>query len=189
MKAPQIVIGVVAVLALAGGGFAAGMTFERSQTPSTNAAGAAGATGARGGTGGRGVFGPGGTGAAAGQQPLTGRILAVNDGSITIAAVERGLGGQNAQASASPATTSQIVLVGTSTRIVKTTEADVKLSDLKVNDQITVVGTTDTTGMVSATAIVVGSTNILGQLFGSQTGSAGLGGGGARPSASPSKAP
>jgi hypothetical protein len=189
MKAPQIVIGVVAVLALAGGGFAAGMTFERSQTPSTNAAGATGATGARGGTGGRGVFGPGGTGAAAGQQPLTGRILAVNDGSITIAAVERGLGGQNAQASASPATTSQIVLVGTSTRIVKTTEADVKLSDLKVNDQITVVGTTDTMGMVSATAIVVGSTNILGQLFGSQTGSAGLGGGGARPSASPSKAP
>jgi hypothetical protein len=189
MKAPQIVIGVVAVLALAGGGFAAGMTFERSQTPSTNAAGATGATGARGGTGGRGVFGPGGTGAAAGQQPVTGRILAVNDGSITIAAVERGLGGQNAQASASPATTSQIVLVGTSTRIVKTTEADVKLSDLKVNDQITVVGTTDTTGMVSATAIVVGSTNILGQLFGSQTGSAGLGGGGARPSASPSKAP
>jgi hypothetical protein len=189
MKAPQIVIGVVAVLALAGGGFAAGMTFERSQTPSTNAAGVTGATGARGGTGGRGVFGPGGTGAAAGQQPVTGRILAVNDGSITIAAVERGLGGQNAQASASPATTSQIVLVGTSTRIVKTTEADVKLSDLKVNDQVTVVGTTDTTGMVSATAIVVGSTNILGQLFGSQTGSAGLGGGGARPSASPSKAP
>jgi hypothetical protein len=188
MKAPQIVIGVVAVLALAGGGFAAGMTFERSQTPSTNAAGVTGATGARGGTGGRGVFGPGGTGAAAGQQPVTGRILAVNDGSITIAAVERGLGGQNAQASASPATTSQIVLVGTSTRIVKTTEADVKLSDLKVNDQITVVGTTDTTGMVSATAIVVGSTNILGQLFGSQTGSAGLGGG-ARPSVSPSKAP
>jgi hypothetical protein len=60
MRAPQIVIGVVAVLALAGSGFAAGMTFERSQTPSTNAAGATGATGARGGTGGRGVFGPGG---------------------------------------------------------------------------------------------------------------------------------
>ncbi len=86
------------------------------------------------------------------------------------------------------ATTSQIVLIGASTRIVKTTEADVKLSDLKVNDQVTVVGTTDATGMVSATAIVVGSTNILGQLFGSQTGNARLGGG-ARPSASPTKAP
>jgi trimeric autotransporter adhesin len=188
MKTPQIVIGVVAALALAGGGFAAGMTFERSQNTAATT-GATGATGARGGgTGGRGAFG-GGTGAAAGgQQPVTGRILAVNDGSITVAAVERGLGGANAQASASPATTSEIVLVGASTRIVKTTEADVKLSDLKVNDQVTVVGTTDATGMVSATAIVVGSTNILGQLFGSQTGNAGLGGGG-RPSPSPTKAP
>ena len=188
MKAPQIVIGVVAALALAGGGFAAGMTFDKSQTPSTNTAGTTGATGARGGSGARGGFGAGGTGAATGQQPVTGRILAVNDGSITIAAVDRALGGQNAQASASPATTSEIVLVGASTRIVKTTEVDVKLSDLKVNDQITVVGTTDATGMVSATAIVVGSTNILGQLFGSQTGNAGLGGG-ARPSATPTKAP
>jgi hypothetical protein len=185
MKTPQIVIGVVAALALAGGGFAAGMTFDRSQTSTTNTTGATGATGARGGTGARGAFG-GGTGAAAGQQPVTGRILAVNDGSITIAAVDRALGGQNAQAS--PATTSEIVLVGGTTRIVKTTEADVKLSDLKVNDQITVVGTTDATGMVSATAIVVGSTNLLGQLFGSQTGNGGLGGG-ARPTASPTKAP
>jgi hypothetical protein len=186
MKAPQIVIGVVAALALAGGGFAAGMTFDKAQTPAANTAGttgATGATGARGGSGARGGFG-GGAGAAAGQQAVTGRILAINDGSITIAAVDRGLGGQNAQASASPATTSEIVLVGGTTRIVKTTEADVKLGDLKVNDQITVVGTTDATGMVSATAIVVGSTNILGQLFGN----GGLGGG-ARPSASPSKAP
>jgi hypothetical protein len=172
MKTPQIVIGVVAALALAGGGFAAGLTFERSQNTAATT-GATGATGTRGGgTGGRGAFG-GGTGAAAGgQQPVTGRILAVNDGSITVAAVERGLGGPNAQASASPATTSEIVLVG----------------DLKVNDQVTVVGTTDATGMVSATTIVIGSTNILGQLFGSQTGNAGLGGGG-RASPSPTKAP
>ena|SRR5438309_6191551 len=189
MKAPQIAIGVVAALALAGGGFAAGMTFDKAQATNTNTAGATGATGARGATGGRGGFGgAGGTGALAGQQPVTGRILAVNDGSITVAAVERGPGGQGAQASA-PATTSQIVLVGTTTRIVKTTETDVKLADLKVNDQVTVIGTTDSTGMVSATAIVVGSTNVLGQLFGSQTGTAGLGGGGARPSASPTKAP
>ena len=185
MKAPQIVIGIAAALVLAGSGFAAGMTFDKSQSPTTTT-GATGATGARGGSGARGAFGGGGT--VAGQQPVTGRILAVNDGSITVAAVERGQGGANAQASASPATSSQIVLVGTTTRIVKTTETDVKLSDLKVNDQVTVIGTTDTTGMVSATAIVVGSTNILGQLFGSQTGNAGLGGG-ARLSPSPTKAP
>src|SRR5256885_118366 len=183
MKTPQIVIGVVAALALAGGGFAAGMTFDRSQTPTATAAGTTGASGTRGASGARGGFG-GGTGAATGQQPVTGRILAINDGSITIAAVDRAPGGQNAQASASPATTSEIVLVGASTRIVKTTEADVKLGDLKVNDQVTVVGTTDATGMVSATTIVVGSTNILGQLFGN----GGLGGG-ARPTASPTKAP
>ena len=189
MRTPQIIIGVVAALALAGGGFAAGMTFDRSQTPAASTSGATGATGARGASGARGGFGAGGgAGSTGGQQPVTGRILAVNDGSITIAAIDRGAGGQNAQASASPATTSQIVLVGATTRIVKTTEADVKLSDLKVSDQVTVVGTTDTTGMVSATAIVVGSTNILGQLFGSQTGTGGLGGG-ARPSASPTKAP
>jgi hypothetical protein len=188
MRGPQIVIGVVAALALAGGGFAAGMTFDKSQTPTTGATGATGGTGARGGSGARGNFG-GGAGALGGQQPVIGRILAVNDGSITVAAVERGQGGANAQASASPATTSQIVLIGASTRIVKTTETDVRLNDLKVNDQVTVIGTTDTTGMVSATAIVVGSTNILGQLFGSQTGTAGLGTGGAKPSASPSKAP
>ena len=181
MKAPQIVIGVVAALALAGGGFAAGMTFDKAQNPATSTAGATGASGARGGTGARGGFGGGGTGAVAGQQPVTGRIIAVNDGSITIAAVDRGQGGQNAPTSASPATTSEIVLVGTSTRIVKTSETDVKLSDLKVNDQVTVVGTTDTTGMVSATTILVGVTNVIGQLFG--------GGGGARPTASPTKAP
>jgi hypothetical protein len=189
MKAPQLAIGVVAALALAGGGFAAGMTFDKVQATSvTNTTGATGATGVRGGSGARGGLGGAGTGALAGQQPVTGRILAVNDGSITVAVVERAVGGANAQASASPATTSQIVLIGTSTRIVKTTETDVKVSDLKVNDQVTVLGTTDTTGMVSATAIVVGSTNILGQLFGSQTGTAGLGGG-VRPSASPTRAP
>lgn len=187
MRTPQIVIGVVAALALAGGGFAAGMTYDKAQAASTTTTtGASGASGARGGTGARGAFG-GGTGALAGQVPVTGRVLAVNDGSITVAAVERGQGGPNAQASASPATTSQIVLVGTNTRIVKTTETDVRLGDLKVNDQVTVVGITDATGMVSATAIVVGSTNILGQLFG--TGGAGQGGGGARPTASPTKAP
>ena len=192
MKKPHIVIGVIAALALAGGGFAAGMTFDRAQntTASTNTTGATGASGARGAAGARGGLGAGGTGALAGQQPVTGRILAINDGSITVAAIDRALGGASAQASASPATTSQIVLVGGTTRIVKTTEADVKLSDLKVNDQVTVVGTTDTAGLVSATAIVVGSTNILGQLFGSQTGTAGLGGGGgARPSPSPTRAP
>jgi hypothetical protein len=168
------------------------MTYERGQAgASANAGttGGSGAAGARGGSGARQFPGTGGGGTAGGQVPLTGRVLAVNDGSITVAAVERGQGGQGAAAGASPATTTQIVLVGGSTRIVKTTEADVKLSDVKVNDQVTIVGTTDATGMVSATTIVVGATNILGQLFGSQTGNAGLGGGRPGASATPTRAP
>ena len=67
MKAPQIVIGVVAALALAGGRFAAGMTFDKAQTPSTNTAGATCASGSRGGTGARGHEA---VGIAAAQRPL-----------------------------------------------------------------------------------------------------------------------
>ena len=185
MKPIQIIIGIVAVLALAGGGFAAGMTYAGAQTPTTTGATATtGTTGARGGSGGRAAFGQGGTAA---QQAVVGRVLAVNEGSITIAAVDRSQG--QPSPGASPATTSQIVLVGTNTRIVKTTETDVKLGDIKLNDQVTVVGTTDATGMVGATAIVVGSTNVLGQLFGSQTGTPGGFGGRPGASAAPTKAP
>ena len=185
MKTPQIVIGAVAALALAGGGFAAGMTYEKGQSPaSTNDTTTQSTTGR--GAGGRGAFG--GSGAAGVLQPVVGRVLAVNDGSITVAAVERGQG-QNAQAGASPATQSQIVLVGANTRIVRTTETDVKLADIKPNDQVTVVGTTDSTGMVSAAAIVVGQTNIFGQLFGSQTGNPVLLGGRGGATPAPTKAP
>src|SRR5262249_52415321 len=154
-------IGAVVALALAGGGFAAGMTYEKAQTPAsaTTTTGQTGARGASGARGGSGAFVVGNLG---GQQPVTGRVLAVNDGSITVAAVDRAQG----QGGASPAATSELVLVGASTRIVKTTETDVKLSDIKVNDQVTVIGTPDSTGMVSATAIVVGGTNVIGQLFG-----------------------
>src|SRR5207244_4131576 len=97
MKTPQIVIGAVAALALAGGGFAAGMTYEKSQSSTPTA--------------------------ATTTQTTTGR------------------------------------------------------------------GATDSTGMVSATAIVVGQTNILGQLFGTQTGNPGALGGRTGPPPSPTKAP
>jgi hypothetical protein len=112
-----------------------------------------------------------------GGQALTGRILSVNDGSITIEVRQPGAQG------ASPTVTSQIVLVGASTRIVKTVEADIKLGDLKANDQVTIVGATDASGNVAATAIIAGG-NALQGLFG--------GPGGARaasPSASASAKP
>ena len=175
MKSSQVVIAAVLGLALLGGGFAAGMTVGRGGTPATSGASASpsGPAG-RLGAGGAAAAGRLGGQAAGGQQLLTGRVISVNDGSITVEVRQPGAQG------ASPTVTSQIVLVGGSTRIVRTSETDIKATDLKANDQIQIVGTTDTTGSVSATAIVVGG-NALQNLFGGQ-------GGGAR-GASPSPSP
>jgi len=157
MKPLHIVIGVVLALALAGGGFAAGMTVGRggagepAASPSPSGAAARGAVGQRLGQGGAGALG---------AQATVGRILSVNDGSITIETRQPGAQG------ASPTVSSQIVLVGGSTRIVKTTETEIKLSDLKANDQVTIVGTTDANGNVSATAIVAGGNALQGVLGG-----------------------
>ncbi|HUG05178.1 MAG TPA: hypothetical protein VMQ78_01390 [Candidatus Limnocylindria bacterium] len=156
MKPLHIVIGVVAALALAGGGFAAGMTVGRgdataSASPSDAAGRGAGAIGQRLGQGGA----PGAAGAVGGQA-VTGRILSVNDGSITVEVRQAGVAG------ASPTVTSQIVLVGGSTRLVKTAETEITLGDLRANDQVTIVGTTDANGNVSATAIVAGGNAIQG---------------------------
>jgi hypothetical protein len=180
----QIIVGVVAALVLFGGGFAVGMTIGRGSEPAKEAtASPSGAAAGRGGfVGGAGGAGRAGAGGAAGQQILAGRVISVNDGSVTVEVRTGGAQG------ASPTVTSQIVLVGTSTRIVKTTETDIKASDLKANDQIQIVGTTDATGNVAATAIIVGG-NALNQLFGGAGfgGPGGAGGAGAsgRPSPTP----
>ncbi len=168
MKPAQIAIAAVIALLLAGGGFAAGMTVgkgsanEASASASPSGAAGRGAITGRAGQGGA----QGGSGAAGGQA-MAGRILSVNDGSITIEVRQGGTQG------ASPTVTSQIVLVGSTTRIVKTVETDIKLTDLKANDQVTIVGTTDASGNVSATAIVAGG-NALQGLFGGQGGPGGL---------------
>ena len=182
MKPLHIVIGIVAALALAGGGFAAGMTVARGTGTASDNTAAASPSGAaaRGAITGR--VGQGGQGAAGalGGQAVTGRILSVNDGSITIEVRQPGAQG------ASPTVSSQIVLIGGSTRIVKTAETDIKIGDLKANDQVTIVGTTDASGNVSATAIVAGG-NALQGLFGGQGGPGGARG--ASPSPSPSARP
>jgi hypothetical protein len=180
MKTSQIMIGVVAALVLAGGGFAAGMTVgHNNAVEAKSSASPSGAVGrfpqGAGGTGARGAGG-----AAAGQQVLAGRVISVNDGSITLE-VRQG-GGQGA----SPTVSSQIVLVGTSTRVVKTTEQEIKLSDLKANDQIQIIASTDANGQISANAIIAGG-NALQQLFGGPGGAGGAGGRGASPSPSPTR--
>ena len=175
---------VVLAVVLFGGGFAAGMTLGRgsaTETAKDATASPSSGAGRAGGAGAGGAVLRGGAGAA-GQAIVAGRVISVNDGSITVEVRTGGAQG------ASPTVTSQIVLVGTSTRIVRTTETDIKASDLKANDQIQIVGTTDATGNVAATAIIVGG-NALQQLFGGAGfGGAGGAGGSGRPTPSASPA-
>ena len=159
MRPAHIALGVVFAIALAGGGFAAGMTVGRAGT--TDAAATAqptGAAAARAALGQR--LGLGGAGQGAGAQATVGRIISVNEGSITVETRQPGAQG------ASPTVSSQIVLVGGSTRIVRSVETEIKLGDLKANDQVTIVGTTDSSGNLVATAIAAGGNALQGILGG-----------------------
>ena len=169
----QIVVGVVVALALFGGGFSLGATRASSTSATADKAAVATATGARQG---------GGAGGAGQNRGLAnGQILAINTDSITISMRQGGANG------ASPTTTSQLVLVGTGTRVVKTIESDIKLSDLKVGDTVTVAGTPDAaSGTISAQAIVLGGANILGDILGG-TQFPGRGGAGGSPRPSPTR--
>ena len=167
----QVVVGVIVALALFGGGYAfgSGRAPAPAATTTTVTAAASGRT-FPGGAGG---------GNAAARGVSNGQIIAVNTDSITIQVRAAGQNG------ASPTVTTQLVLVGTGTRVVKTAETDVKLSDLKVGDQVTVAGTPDAaSGTVSAQAIVIGGANILGDILGgTQPGGRGAGASGSpRPS-------
>jgi hypothetical protein len=142
-------------LALFGGGYAFGSSRAPAAPAAVATTGASGPSGAvvRGGTG--------GNAGAAGRGVTNGQILAVNSDSITISVRSGGAGG------ASPTTTTQLVLVGSATRVVKAVETDVKLTDLKVGDTVTVAGTPDAaSGTISAQAIVIGGANILGDILG-----------------------
>lgn len=148
----QIVLGVVVALTIFGGGFSLGST-RAASTATADQATVATAKGAR--------QGGGGGGDAASRGFANGQIFAINTGSITISMRQGGANG------ASPTTTSQLVLVGNGTRVVKTVETDIKLSDLKVGDTVTVAGTPDAaSGTISAQAIVLGGANILGDILG-----------------------
>lgn len=155
-----IFAGVVAAIVLAGGGFVAGLSVG-----SANASSAANATASARGAFRQGQGAPGQSGAPGAQaRPVNGQVLSVGDGSITIQ-----LGGDQGG--------SRIVLVAPSTRVVRTAETDIKLSEVKPGERVTVVGQESSDGTVSAQTVVIGGTNALQQLFG----------GSPRPSASPSR--
>jgi len=165
----QIVAGVIVALIVFGAGFVAGTSRAASGVATTASANVAG--------GGR--RGADAAGAAASRNIVNGQILSLAAGSITVEVRTPGRQG------ASPTVTSELILVGPTTRVVKTTETDVKLADLKAGDQITVAGTPDTTtGSVSAQAIVLGGNNVFADILGG-----GRRGRGPVPSPSPSPAP
>lgn len=175
-RTTQVLIGAIAAIALFGGGFAVGRT--QVPAPATDSATNAAAGGNSAQQAARRAALAGGQGTLAGGQPTVGRILSVNEGSITVEVRQAGAAG------ATPGLTSTIALIGTDTRLLRTVEQELKLADLKAGDQVTIVGTTDAaTGTVSANAVLVGG-GALQQVFGGQR--PGLGGGGRVPGASPS---
>lgn len=177
----QVLIGAIAAIALFGGGFAVGRTLapaapETAVTTGTAAGGNAAAQAAR-----RAAGGAAGQGAFGGGQATVGRVISVNDGSITVETRQPGAAG------ASPAVSSTLALIGAETRLLRTVEQEIKLADLKAGDQVTIVGTTDAaTGTVSANAVLIGG-GALQQVFGGQR--PGAAGGGHPPGASPSATP
>lgn len=179
-RTTRILTGLVAAIALFGGGFAVGRTLAPAPAIEATAptAGTGGDTAAQAArrAGGQGPAGRSPLGAAG--QGTAGRVISVNEGSITIELRAAGVGG-------SPTTSSAIALVGTETRLLKTVEQEIKLADIKAGDQVTVIGTSDaTTGTLSANAVLVGG-GALQQIFGGQR----PGAGGRLPGASPSPTP
>lgn len=156
----QIAVIALAGVALAGGGYVAGMTTAQRQatpagaqatTPEGRAAALRGAFGQGGG--------PGGAGGAAlpDRGQVVGKIISVNEGSVTVEVTQQG---------GTVAPTTIIALVGPTTRLVKTVETEIKLTDLRAGDQVVIVGQRDqATGTIAANAVVAGLSSIQ-QLFG-----------------------
>lgn len=155
----QIAVIALAGVALAGGGYVAGMTAAQGQatpagaqatTPEGRAAALRGASGQGEGPGARGAVLPD-------RGQVVGKIISVNEGSVTVEVTQQG---------GTVAPTTIIALVGPTTRLVKTVETEIKLTDLRAGDQVVIVGQRDqATGTIAANAVVAGLSSIQ-QLFG-----------------------
>lgn len=143
-------LAVIAAVALAfgGGGFVAGTAFAPDPPSSVvtgggDIAAAIQQRAARGGTA------LGGAVERAGQ--VAGRVIAVGDGSITVELARPG--GEGAQ--------SVIALVAGSTRVVRTTETQISVTDIKEGDQVVVLGQRDAaSGAITATNVIVGLSSL-----------------------------
>jgi hypothetical protein len=145
MHRPLLIVlaGIVGALALAGGGFVAGMTLANANA---GGAGTAARQAPRLGQA------PGQFAGAAQGHAVNGEVLSVGEGTLT---VQVG-GGQG----------SRIVIVAPSTRLVRTVETEVALASIKAGDRVTVVGQENADGTVDAQAVLVGGANLLQQFLG-----------------------
>jgi len=143
MNAKSIIITLVIAVVVGGAGFWGGMTYAQGQATSARAAfaGGAGFTG-RGGAGG--TTGRAGFGGASGGATF-GTILSINPTSISIQLP--------ASTSTSAATGSKIVLYDSSTQIQEL--QSVAASSLSVGQSVTVTGTANSDGSVTASSIQV----------------------------------
>jgi hypothetical protein len=133
MKRNQIIGAVIVVLLVGGGAFWGGMAYAQGQTPAKGGAAGFTRTAGAGGTfAGRGAAGTGGG-------FTTGQIVSVGNGTITI---------QSATASST-----EIVLVGSSTSVQKTVAGS--MSDLTTGTQVVITGTPNSDGSLTAQSIQV----------------------------------
>jgi len=132
-----IIVGIVAAVVFGGGGYYLGMQKASSSTTAATATGAAFA--------GRGAGGAGRFGGAAGGGFTGGTILSIGDGTMTI---------QMAASTSTSATTgTKIVLFDTTTQVSEM--QTVAPSALTVGQNVTVTGSTNSDGSLTATSIQV----------------------------------
>lgn len=141
MNSKQWIILVVVAVVFAGGGFFGGMKYQASKTPTvaarSGATGASGAYGAAGGFAGRRTGAGGGSGAGS---FLNGQVLSVNGTTMTVQLTGGG---------------SQIVVLAPSTQYRKA--VDGTSADLTVGSQVTITGSTNSDGSLTAQSVQIRS--------------------------------
>ena len=139
------IVVVVVALVVGGGGFYAGTTYQANQTPANRFAGGAGTfagrTGTRGGAGNGAVFGT---------------VIAKDSNGITLE-----LGGPNATSTNGTASGTRIVLINDSTQVGKMVAGTA--NDLSVGTSVTVAGTPNSDGSLTATSVQIRPSSGRGQ--------------------------
>ena len=141
MKPMKPLYVVIIVVIVAAAGFYGGMQYEKSKTASFASNAVGGAGGRFGGQGGFGGAGRGGNGA---NRPVSGQIVSQDANSITVKMTDG---------------SSKIINYSGQTKINKASSG--AASDLKSGTQVSVFGTTNSDGSVTAQIISIGNGNMM----------------------------